>query len=722
MDFGLSQALTGMYNGPSQTEKKNTEFTQLQQMQTFYENQSIKKEQAALKMQMYDQSVNQFADNLLSPDRNRLFQRSKLLKGSVREMIKANGGNMKDFFANGGHEIMGNYKSALVNSEEASDYLQNKQNMVFIMKAMNEGKSHLISPVDKANYDAYMKNKGGKLTYSGVMNEIKMPDPAKYAYGESVPLEDILNENRTTILGNYAIYNRGTSLDPAETGKLPTEAELLAFTAAMYGTQKGSNSSERIGRNNEKMQWNQEMRAQQNQPYEVQGKILNNMQAAENIDTTNLTQEGLALNNISTELEIQNKQAEINNMFSGNGSGAKNSGGAGAGSSDAMKDIYGLGTGESTDEYSTFTDLASSTMDYNATAGNAWSAAEKMIKGNDFFGSVVDGKWKGQGMTQYNYGGTNIFDGSLLGNGSYAPTAAYNLFKTQDEVTKFSTFAAAQIGATYDSKTKTMKGFAPKKGMKGVYNADGTSIEAGHSSLMDDSDFSDYYNGDYKVEGTIMASTVNSPKNGKQIIMNNNGKLAKDGYNATDKAKMSTFAVIRKGQNRFYVEVDPENANNRQALHKVFDVTKAQNQINMTRGKQNYVKSVDDASKKEFVTVRDQIRRNPNFQAVSKQVWGNTYGDVALLDSFYMTMRANVPNSNYDQIVNTQSREFLSLINEANNALPNETGGNLLGRIKTNNISAQDLFKILSKTSSSPQHQALVQEWYDRYKNIKYKK
>lgn len=721
MDFGLIQALGNMYSGPSQAEKNNVEFARLQEMQSFVEKQRMQKEQAALKMQMYDASVEKFADNLLAPDRQKLFQRSKLLKQSVREMIKANGGNMKDFFANGGHEIMGNYKSSLVNSAEASQYLQNKQNMSFILKAMNEGKSHLISPVDKANFDSYMRDGSGKITYSGVMGEIKMPDASKYAYGESIPLQDILNENRTTILGNYAIYNRGTSLDPAETGKLPTEQELLAFTAAMYGTQKGSNSSERIARNQEKLSWNQELRSQQNQPYEVAGKILGNMQAAQNYDTGKIQQYGQELNNMKTELEIQNYQTALDNMANNNGAGGGSSNGnSGAtGGTDPMKDIYGLGTGESTDEYSTFTDLGASLMDYNATPGNAWSAAERMIKGNDFFGSVVDGKWKGKPRVQYNYSGTNIFDGGLLGNGEYAPTAAYNLFKTNTEKDKFATYAAAGVGAKYEKGI--FKGFAPKKGMKGVYNADGTSIEYGHSSLMDDSDFADYYNGDYKVVGTIMAATVHSPRNGKQIIMNNNGKLAKEGYNLQDKAKMSTFAVIEKGQNRFYVEVDPENADNRQALQKVFDVTKATNQINMTRGKQNYVKDVNDASKKEYVRVRSQIRQNPNFQSVANLISGDgTYGDVALLDSFYMTMRANVPNSNYDQIVNTQSNGFLTLINEANHSLPNETGGNLLGRLKTRTISPEQFFKILSKAGSSPQDKALIQEWYNRYKNLKY--
>lgn len=716
--FGLVQALNNMYNGPTQAEQNNTEFARLQQMQSFYENQKNQKEQAALKMQMYDESVNKFADQLLAPDRNRVFQRAKVLKASVREMIKANGGNMKEFFANGGHEVMGNYKTSLVGSAESSQFLQNKQNIGFILKAMNEGKSHLISPVDQANFDDYMKNGKGRITYSGIMNEIKMPDASKYAYGQVIPTEDILNENRAVITNNYAIYNRGTSLDPAETGQLPSEKDLLAFTAAMYGSQTGSNSQERIARNNERLQWNQEFRAQQNQPYEVASRILSNEQAALNLDRGKVQLYGDELGNMLTELEIENKQ------FSYDQAALSASGNGGSGSSTgtkSMTDIYGLPTGETTDEYSTFTDLGSSIMDYNATPGNAWSAAERMIKGNDFFNTILDGKWKGKAAAQMNYGGTNAFDLDIGRTGDYSPTAAYNLFKTNTEKNKFVTYAAAGVGAKFENGM--IKGFAPKKGMKGVYSADGTSIEFGHSTLMDSSEFADYYNGDYKVVGTIMASTVNSAKNGKQIIMNKDNKLAKDGYNLQDKAKMSTFAVIERNKNRFYIEVDPENADNRQALQKVFDVTKATNQLNMTRGKQNMQKSVNDSSKKEFETIRAQIRRNPNFQATANLLSGDgTFGDVSLIDSFYMTMKSNIPNMSYDQIINTQSNGIMTLINEANRSLPSETGGNLLGKLKTKTISPDTFFRILSKSGSSPQDKVLVQEWYDRYRNLKYNK
>ena len=43
-DFGLTLALQNMYSGPSQQEKNRNEFANLQQMQSYFENQKKKKE------------------------------------------------------------------------------------------------------------------------------------------------------------------------------------------------------------------------------------------------------------------------------------------------------------------------------------------------------------------------------------------------------------------------------------------------------------------------------------------------------------------------------------------------------------------------------------------------------------------------------------------------------------------------------------------------------
>lgn len=723
MDYGLTQALSQMYSGPSQMEKKNMEYSRLQQMQSYFDKERQKKEEASLKMQMYDESVSKFADQLLAPDRNRIYQKSRVLRQSVRQVIEANGGDMRAFYANGGHDVLASYKNSLIQSEESSNYLQNKQNVGFILKAMNEGKAHLISPIDKANFDNYMKNGEGKITYSGMMNDIKMPDASKYEYGQEIPLGDILKENYTNILANYAVYHAGTSRDPNESGRLPSDTDLLAFTAAMYGTTKGT-SQERRAMNQEKLSWNNELRAQQNQPYDVAGKMLSNEQAALNIDSTKLQMETQKLQNEKTELEMITASTGM-----GTGSGTGGSGGGGGTGGNGLTDIYGMGTGESTDQYNVFTDLGSSVQDYDANAGNAYTAANNLIRNNDFFGTVVNGKWSDKGAKQFNYGGPGdmfksspkFMDGmGLINSGTFTPTAAFNIFKTNKEKDLYATYAAGQIGAKYENGM--FKNFTLKKGLKGLYSADGKNLEAGHASLADSAEFGEDYTGDYRLVGTIMAAKLKDPKNGEQIIMNRGNKLAKDGYKADAKAKMSTFAVIEKDGTRLYVEVDPANMINNRELQKSFDVTSATNQFNFNRGKNKANVDALKASQQEYLGVRTQIRRNPSFQSVASLISGDgTYGDVALLDSYYMTIKSNT-NASYDQIVNSQSTGFIKLVNEANNALPNETGGNLLGRLKNGNISSQKFFELMSKTATSPQDKSMVQQWFNMYNRIKYNK
>ena len=82
---------------------------------------------------------------------------------------------------------------------------------------------------------AYEQNKGGKITYNGVMSDIEMPDPNNYDIGKDIPLRDILGhkQNYLRILGNYKMQH------PDDEN--PDEFELLAFMDAQGYGQKGSN-------------------------------------------------------------------------------------------------------------------------------------------------------------------------------------------------------------------------------------------------------------------------------------------------------------------------------------------------------------------------------------------------------------------------------------------------------------------------------------------------
>ena len=719
-DFGLTLALQNMYSGPSQQEKNRNEFANLQQMQSYFENQKKKKEEAALKMQLYDENVAKFADTLLASDRNKIFQKSRVLRSTVREMIKENGGDLQSFFANGGHEVLANYKNSIIQSEESSQYLENKQNMTMIMKAMNEGKSHLISPIDKANFDAYFANKGGRITYSGMMNDIKMPDPNKYNYGEKIPYQDILDENKAVIMANYAIYHRGTSSDPTVSGKVPSNEELLAFTAAMYGTATGSNYQKRIADDELVIRKNQEMRQQDLHPYERQAKEIANAQGIENVKGTQLENEGRMLDNMQKEYNLE---YSMTGGSGGNGNGSGGSGGSGgATGSGPMTDAFGLGTGQTVDEYSAFNDIAASLTDFNqddsVRVNNVYNAAQKMMKSNNFFGGITNGIWKGKAVAQANYDGdgwkdwwssdsTDMKIKGAIGN-TFKPTVAYSLFKNEGDASTFSSFVAQQVGAKYENRM--IKGFAPKVGMKGVFSADGSSLEYGHRGLH--GELNDTHAGDYKVVGTILAPTVTGPK-GKQMIMNVNGKLATNAYKKTDKARMSAFTVIEKDGVRFYLEADPTDPTVREKLQKPFDYTKSQYQYEITSSKINQSKKALEASKKEFNVVRSQIGQNPNFQKAALQISPNgTYSNGDFLNSYYMVLKQTRPDLTYDEIVNNSSILFLEMINKA--------GDNLLGKMKMGTISPAKFFEIMKNKAGNPQELETTKLWEKTFYNIKY--
>lgn len=695
-DYGLLSALNNMYSGPSQASKNDAEFAKLQQIQSHFEKEKQKKEADAIKMQVYDEQVSKFADNLLAPDRNRIFERSRMLKSSVREVIKANGGDMGKFYENGGHDVLSNYKNSIIQSEESSMYLENKQNMTMILKAMNEGKSHLISPKDKASFDAYFANKGGTVSYSGVMNEIKMPDANKYEYGQQIPLEDILNENKTAILANYSLYYKDTSKDPTKTGKLPSDQELMAFTAANYGTQTGSNYQKKISENQAVTQENQELRTQDMYPIEKEKAVIANKQAVASLESTELQ-------NQKTEMEILNMENGI-----GSGVGTGESGGSGSGGGAAESSPFG----KDEEQYSLFTDAGSAFNEFNSdpniTVGNVFSAMNNTVKGNAFFEQITDGVWKDSGAKTHDFG----FFGNrgLPFSNVYKPSAALNLFTNDAQSKKFNQYAVVDLhGAKYDPTTNKVTNFMLKKGMKGVYNWDGKNLENGHTSgNMETTD------GEYTIKGTIAAATTNGP-NGKAIVMNQNGKLSPDAYNKNDKARMSFFTVMEsKFGRRIYVEVNPNDLSNVQALQKPFDYTDAKKQRSMKDIKNNATIDAGKISKQNVQDDYIKLKNRPQFKADLVQLGNNgSYGDPMILYSFYTTIKsASGGNASFEQIADSQGRNLFNTMNKASD--------NLVGEYANGKISTEMMFrKMLNSPNLNGQEKTLVNQWKSNFLVLK---
>lgn len=725
MDWGLTTALQNMYNGPSQIQQRNSEFAQIEQMSRFYEKEDLEQEASAAKIQAYDAQVDAFADKLLASDRKRLYERSRVLKGSVREMIKANGGNMKEFFASGGHQVMADYKSSLINSEESSDYLENKQNMAFILKAMNEGKGHLISPKDKENFDRYMADGKGKISYGGVMNEIKMPDPSKFRGGVTMKADDILNENMMAIASNYAMYYKGTALDPANNNVAPTREELLSFTSMMYGSQIGSNYNIDIAKNQELRAQNQELRAQESQSYDIQGKKISNLDAVTTADRNKIGLESDLLRNQMTVLEMEammDKNAGISQKLTNGGSLSKDEEDQLAKEKEALEPLY----------YSPIDDFALNVGDlqkYNPTPSNIFPATQQMIKDNVFFSKFLGPRYN-PNTEQINYTGDNAFIDPGKSNAwtttRFSPAAAYtikdNFFNDgfKAEVAKKLTGSAAN----YDLKNNVIKDWKPSKGLSRVYHADGTSMEGSHGTMWDSSDYNDSYRGNYKIMNIITAA-VNDTQNGRrQIIMSADKKgVDRTVYDPNNKPKMSTFAVIKQdakvGAPTFYVEIDPNNDGERTLLAASTKVTDARKNMDKAQARKTANEDIKTGVSQQLKKDLYGLRTNKSWQSAAHAIAGDgTYGDADLLNSYLAVVQSNYKNRvdpstgqpyMMDQIATMTSNGALSYLSPQ-----------VYQRIKNDrNYGVRGFFNDIVLKAKSPAEKQMIEQWKNNYFKLK---
>lgn len=727
-DFGLTSALANMYNGPSQAQQRNSEFAQIEQMSRFYEKENLEQEASAAKMQAYDAQVDAFADKLLASDRKRLFERSRVLKQSVREMIKANGGDMKEFFSSGGHQVMADYKAALVNSAESADYLENKQNMGFILKAMNEGKGHLISPKDKENFDRYMAEGKGKISYAGMMNDIKMPDASKYRGGVTIKADDILNENMMAIASNYAMYYKGTALDPTETNRAPSREELLSFTAMMYGSQIGSNYNIDILKNQELRAQNQELRTQEEHPLLIQAKKISNADAVTTADRNKVGLETDLINNQKTMLEIEalsDKNAGLSQKITNGESLTKEEEEELAKSKKDLEPLY----------YSPIDDFTLNVGDlqkYNPRPGNIFAASQQMIKNNAFFSKFLGTQYNAD-VEQINYSGDNTFIDPGKSNSfiltKYSPAAAY-VIKDQFFNDGFKSEIAKKLlgpAGTYDFKNNVIKDWKPSKGSPRIYHADGTNMQGPHGSMWESSDYNDSYKGNYKVLNVITAA-VNETKSGrKQIIMSTekNGKRYVDEniYDPNNKPKMSMFAVIKQdakvGAPTFYVEIDPFNDGERTLLAETTKVTDARKNMDKAQARKNANEEIKTGVSQQLKKDLYNLRTNKSWQSAAHAAAGDgTYGDPDLLNSYLSVVQSNFKNRTdpatgqpymMDQIATMTSNGILSYLTpQTYQRIKNDRSYGIRG-----------FFNEIILKAKSPAEKQMIEQWKNNYSRLK---
>lgn len=227
MSYGIGAALAKAYTYlEDPNESVAREQQTLAQMRTLKLQDDEIKKKADLDAAAYQQEISKFADTLLGPDKERINERSKQLGRAIKEKIRLSGG-AANFLSAGGHTVLNEYKDSIINSTESNTYLENKKNSELIIKAQMEGRGNLINSRDLKSLIDYKQNNGGKISFTGLLNEVEV-NREEYEYGAQIPPADILKNNYMAIVGNYALENPDASLPPSET-------ELLSYTALKYG-------------------------------------------------------------------------------------------------------------------------------------------------------------------------------------------------------------------------------------------------------------------------------------------------------------------------------------------------------------------------------------------------------------------------------------------------------------------------------------------------------
>lgn len=236
MNWGIGLGYSGLYQENNQQQRTKNELGTLQMLSQQMKSDAAEKEQADLKEAAYQEQITKFADQLLAPDRDRINKQASVLSSMIKDHIKANGGDMTKFFQNGGHKVMSQYRQAVTGSKEAGVYMENKKNMERIVEMQMKGFGHLINKTDLYNLENYQNSGEGKITFTGMLNQIETPDLNNFDDGKTIDVNAILhhNQNYTKFLGNYKM-TYPTAPFP------PTEKELLGFVAQSHGDLKGTN-------------------------------------------------------------------------------------------------------------------------------------------------------------------------------------------------------------------------------------------------------------------------------------------------------------------------------------------------------------------------------------------------------------------------------------------------------------------------------------------------
>lgn len=686
MDWGIAVGLQGLYGKSNYVERNRTEMATLSAMGAEKERGDAMKEQAQLKEQAYMEEISKFSDTLLGPDRNKINEKAKFLQARMKEKISYYGGDMQKFFSEGGHKFLGDYKRSLMTSPETTQYMENKKNMNVLLEMMSKKQGHLINARDYQSLVDYQNNGGGVISFSGMYNEIELPDLDAYDYGSEIPAQDILDKNFVAIYGNYIIDNPDKSdLDPQD-----LKHDLLAYTQLNYGG-KGKN-------------WQRQQKAveEKNRHEEQMAKMINeNLK----IKMGSKTKKMIDVNGNEVEVydDTQPEDKDYSNLLS----------------NEVLRGIHSISPAEKK-----FT-LDEFMKGYNVKDNATFNEMFEPVNAGNLVSEHVD-------LAEHSMFDTGRSDatkyrkGTISLNDYFVPANAYTVKGFQPHKDK--------IGEMMFSGLKVVNGkvigLTPTNDM---FLPDGASIDA-HGKREEAIDIN-AYTGDYTIKNVFIGG-VTETKDGKEIVMNktnSKGELDKDWM---EEAKAKYSGDI-KG-NQLIVQVEDERG---QVFYKAMEYTPVLSQkINEKLGASNQLAKVDKDYSQKSNTQQSQVKLAKEEKEQYVQSWnvvneqaGNVFkqktSEAIMLSpqgtydqqsanfvkSYYVALASmvdgQIKNANtLKQMVETPGASLMNVVKEAK-----DEGYDVKGKI-TQGASAleviDDLIRLESdKTDSNPGNVQVLELW-----------
>lgn len=569
MDWGIGIGLQGLYGKSNYIERNRNEMAAMDSMDAMKMRKDAMDEQAQLKEQAYMEEISKFADTLLGPDRDKINEKAKFLQARMKEKVSYYGGDMQKFFADGGHKFIGDYKRSLISSPETTQYMENKKNMIMFLEMMSKKQGHLINARDYQSLVDYLNNGGGVVSFTGMYNEIQLPDLEAYDYGTEIPAQDILDQNYVAIYGNYIIDNPDKAdLDPQD-----LKHDLLAYTQMNYGG-KGKN-------------WQRQQKAleEHNRHQESMAKLINeNLKIKQGAKTKKMID--VNGNEVEVYDDTQPEDKGYTNLLSNN----------------ILRGIHSVAPAEKK-----FT-LAEFMKGYDVKDNATFNENFEAINPGSLVAEHVDISehgWfdTGRQTAEKNKMGFNV-------NDYFVPANAYAVKGLQPHKDKI----AGMMFSGLKVVNGKVIGLTPTNDM---FLPNGASLDA-HAKQEQAIDVADY-TGDYTIKNVFIGG-VTETKDGKEIVMNktnSKGELDKDWMKD---AKEKYFGEI-KG-NQLIVQVEDDKG---QVFYKAMEYTPAlSQQINKTLGEANQLAPVD----KDYSQKENNLQFNTKLAKKEKDVLTNSWNVV----------------------------------------------------------------------------------------------